>query len=342
MRCTSHRRPIFRASPATGSGTDEATSPAYWARHAREPVRFADGVKTLTASAPSILLEVGPGVTLSTLALQTVRDLVGRTFGSLPDASAPTADEETMLSALGKLWVSGVAPDWASVGDGSRSRVSLPTYPFERRRHWIEAPVRGAASSAPAFSSPPAIVSVEAETAAVSLAGSGQAQEAEMDGIRESIAEILQDVSGETVDPAATVTFLELGFDSLLLSQVAQQIQRRLKVKIAFRQLLGDLSTIHALERFIRAEAPAAVKRPVATSAPAVATAVISPPAAAFVPPPIGLDGTNAGVAEIMRAQMEAMSSLIQGQLDALKRLGSSDSVIVAAGSGSPGDCVCF
>ena len=99
--------------------TDEATSPAYWARHAREPVRFADGVKTLTAPAPSILLEVGPGVTLSTLALQTVRDLVGRTFGSLPDASAPTADEETMLSALGKLWVSGVAPDWASVADGS-------------------------------------------------------------------------------------------------------------------------------------------------------------------------------------------------------------------------------
>ncbi len=157
-----------------------------------------------------------------------------------------------------------------------------------------------------------------------------------MDGIRESIAEILQDVSGETVDPAATLTFLELGFDSLLLSQVAQQIQRRLKVKIAFRQLLGDLSTIHALERFIRAEAPAAVKRPVATSAPAAATAVVSPPAPAFAPPPTGLGGTNAGVAEIMRAQMEAMSSLIQGQLDALKRLGSSDSVIVAAGSGSP------
>ena len=44
-----------------------------------------------------------------------------------------------------------------------------------------------------------------------------------MDGIRESIAEILQDVSGETIDPAATLTFLELGFDSLLLSQVAQQ-----------------------------------------------------------------------------------------------------------------------
>ncbi len=139
---------------------EEATSPAYWARHAREPVRFAAGVKTLAASSRSILLEVGPGVTLSTFALQTARDLTGRVFGSLPEAGAQLGDEETMLAALGKLWVNGVGPDWASVADGPRTRVSLPTYPFERRRHWIDAPVRGVASPVPAFSSPPAIASI--------------------------------------------------------------------------------------------------------------------------------------------------------------------------------------
>jgi amino acid adenylation domain-containing protein len=315
---------------------EEATSPAYWARHAREPVRFAAGIKTLASSGRSILLEVGPGVTLSTLALQTARDLAGRVFGSLPEAGAQLGDEETMLAALGKLWVNGVTPDWASVADGPRTRVSLPTYPFERRRHWIDAPVRGAANPAPAFSSPPAIASVQGDTATVSLAGPRQTQEAEMDGISESIAEILQDVSGETVDPAATLTFLELGFDSLLLSQVAQQIQRRLKVKIAFRQLLGDLSTIPALERFIRAEAPVEVKGPAAKAAPGVPTAVISAPETALVAPPPILDGTNTGIAAIMRAQVEAMSNLIQGQLDALKRLGSSDSVVVATELGSP------
>jgi amino acid adenylation domain-containing protein len=314
---------------------EEATSPAYWARHAREPVRFAAGIKTLACSGRSILLEVGPGLTLSTLALQTARDLAGRIFGSLPEAGAQLGDEETMLAALGKLWVNGVAPDWASVADGPRTRVSLPTYPFERRRHWIDAPVRGAANPAPAFSSPPAIASVQADTAAVSLAESRQTQEAEMDGIREAIAEILQDVSGETIDPAATLTFLELGFDSLLLSQVAQQIQRRLKVKIAFRQLLGDLSTIPALERFIRAEAPAEVKRLVATAAPVAAAAIIRAPETAFVTPPPRVNETDTGVAAIMRAQVEAMSGLIQGQLDALKRLGLSDSVVVAVESGS-------
>ena len=145
-----------------------------------------------------------------------------------------------------------------------------------------------------------------------------------MDGIREAIAEILQDVSGETVDPASTATFLQLGFDSLLLSQVAQQIQRRLNVKVAFRQLLGDLSTIPALERFISAEAPAAVKRPAPAAVPAAAMpATSTAPATAMVPANSG--GRNGrGIAAIMRAQVEAMSSLIQRQLDTLKGLGLS------------------
>ena len=118
--------------------------------------------------------------------------------------------------------------------------------------------------------------------------------------------------------------------NSLLLSQVAQQIQRRLSVKIAFRQLLGDLSTIPALERFIRAEAPATVKRPAPTAAPAAATAChgTAPATASVSRLPARMEGTDAGVAAIMRAQVEAMSSLIQGQLETLKRLGLSDSAV--------------
>ena len=296
---------------------EEAISPAYWARHAREPVRFAAAVKTLSQSTPSVLLEVGPGVSLSTLALQTVRGLAGRILSSLPEASAQSGDEETMLSALGKLWVNGVTPDWAAVENASRSRVSLPTYPFERRRHWIDAPPRGAAVSsernvAPAFSS-------AQEEIGQTRPAPAQNMGVEMDGIREGVAEILRDVSGETIDPAATATFLELGFDSLLLSQVAQQLQRRFSVKVAFRQLLGDLSTIPALERFIRAEAPASAKRP--TMGPALGAAA---PVLTSAPAPAQLKGPDAGVADIMRAQVEAMSSLIQRQLDTLKGLGLS------------------
>ena len=314
---------------------EEARSPAYWARHARDPVLFAAGIKTLRASGEPILLEVGPGAGLSALALQTARDLGDRIFSSLPEASDQSADEETMLSALGKLWVNGVAPDWAGIEDGPRSRVSLPTYPFERRRHWIDPPIRGAVGASPAISSaPPTIALVNAETTEVAPANLGQRQEtwAQMDGIRQAIAEILQDISGETVDPASTATFLQLGFDSLLLSQVAQQIQRRLNVKVAFRQLLGDLSTIPALERFISAEAPAAVKRPAPAAVPAAATPATSTAPATAMVPPAPADLTDLGVAGIMRAQVDAMSSLIQRQLDTLKGLGLPGGAVAPLG----------
>ena len=321
---------------------EEVTSPEYWARHAREPVQFAAGIKTLIASRAPILLEVGPAAGLPSLALQTARDLAGRTFVSLPDASAPSADEETILSALGKLWVGGVAPKWAGIEDGPRWRVSLPSYPFERRRHWIDAPVRNDASAAPAFSSAsPPIAPIPAALPEVAPTGLRQRMDTGtgMDGIREAIVEILQDVSGETVDPASTATFLELGFDSLLLSQVAQRIQRRLSVKIAFRQLLGDLSTITALERFIGTEAPATVKRPPAAVAP-----VMTMPATGVAPGTAVLERSEQGVAEIMRAQVEAMSNLIQSQLDTLKGLGLSGGaatgpgrVVAGASTAQPG-----
>ena len=259
-----------------------------------------------------------------------------------PTQAPRSADEETILSALGKLWVGGVAPEWAGIEDGPRWRVSLPSYPFERRRHWIDAPVRNDASAAPAFSSAsPPIAPIPAALPEVAPTGLRQRMDTGtgMDGIREAIVEILQDVSGETVDPASTATFLELGFDSLLLSQVAQRIQRRLSVKIAFRQLLGDLSTITALERFIGTEAPATVKRPPAAVAP-----VMTMPATGVAPGTAVLERSEQGVAEIMRAQVEAMSNLIQSQLDTLKGLGLSGGaatgpgrVVAGASTAQPG-----
>ena len=119
----------------------EATDPEYWVRHLRETVRFSDGLQTLTAGDATVLLEVGPGRTLATLARQQ---------GGAPTValtSMPSPDETVeaapfMLGALGKLWIAGVAVDWARLHEGeARRRVALPTYPFERQRHWIDARV---------------------------------------------------------------------------------------------------------------------------------------------------------------------------------------------------------
>jgi acyl transferase domain-containing protein len=120
---------------------EEATDPGYWTRQLRHTVRFADGVRTLLADGPRVLLEVGPGATLATLARLNVGAQEGApdTFTSMRRPDEATSDMTFQLSALGRLWTKGVDVDWeAYYGSEERRRVSLPTYPFERTRHFIE------------------------------------------------------------------------------------------------------------------------------------------------------------------------------------------------------------
>jgi acyl transferase domain-containing protein/acyl carrier protein len=125
----------------------QATSPAYWARQLREPVRFADGLRPLLANPDSILLEVGPGQTLTSLARRHAArqdaHVVAATLRR-PQESRP--DHAVALESLGRLWAAGVPVEWSGVHSGrSRRRLHLPLYPFERRRYWADAEEAGPA-----------------------------------------------------------------------------------------------------------------------------------------------------------------------------------------------------
>jgi acyl transferase domain-containing protein len=126
----------------------QATDPAYWVNHLRHPVRFHDGIRTLTEDESRVLLEVGPGRTLATLARQASP---GRA-GILASGRAPQeegSDLADAAGALGRLWLAGVEPDWPRYYSGQRrQRVPLPTYPFERKRFWIEPQKRAEAVKA--------------------------------------------------------------------------------------------------------------------------------------------------------------------------------------------------
>jgi malonyl CoA-acyl carrier protein transacylase len=117
----------------------EAMDPGYWTRHLRATVRFADGIFRLLADLPAgtVLLEVGPGRTLSRLVRSQA---VGRTvLASLPQADSQESGPAALLHTLGRLWLLGVEIDWpAFQGEERRRRIPLPTYPFQRRRHWVE------------------------------------------------------------------------------------------------------------------------------------------------------------------------------------------------------------
>ncbi len=123
-------------SNLTGSWikSSEVTEPGYWARHLRETVRFADGARTLLSD--SIMLEVGPGRSLCSIVKTIDREIA---INSLPSASEQKSASESLMAAVAKLWLAGVPIDWQGYyANETRHRLPLPTYPFERRRYWVD------------------------------------------------------------------------------------------------------------------------------------------------------------------------------------------------------------
>jgi acyl transferase domain-containing protein len=121
---------------------EECTSAAYWGKHLRQPVRFCENLQELLRVPGVILLEVGPGQTLTTLArVQASTDRSRAFLSSLRTSQQSIPDYEHFLDVLGQLWLNGVEPAWPSLHAGERRiRCALPTYPFEKRRYWIGLP----------------------------------------------------------------------------------------------------------------------------------------------------------------------------------------------------------
>jgi acyl transferase domain-containing protein/acyl carrier protein len=119
----------------------QTCDPAYWVRQMREPVRFAEGIATLLKGEDSFFLEVGPGLTLTSFVRQQAGPGKGRVATNcLPGLGGRGSDQGLMLEALGRLWLAGVKVDWRGFyARERRRRLALPTYPFERKRYWIEA-----------------------------------------------------------------------------------------------------------------------------------------------------------------------------------------------------------
>ncbi|WP_394823180.1 type I polyketide synthase [Pendulispora albinea] len=119
-------------------------SPDYFARQAREPVRFAAGVETLREGGAAIFVEVGPQPALLALGRQCWPE--GGVW--LPSLRKGKDGWQTVLGSLGALYVRGHEVGWErAFGDGPRRRVVLPTYPFQRKRHWLDGAERHMPSS---------------------------------------------------------------------------------------------------------------------------------------------------------------------------------------------------
>ncbi|WP_190086326.1 type I polyketide synthase [Streptomyces longisporoflavus] len=171
--------PIVSTLTGTRATADELTSPDYWVRHVRDSVRFADAVGTLTDEGVTTFVEVGPGGTLAALGLGCAPDAV-----FLPALRAERPEEAALVTAVAALHTRGVAVDWAAyfAGSGAR-RVDLPTYAFQHRRYWMDAPA-SVAEAAPNADEARFWAAVESEEATALAASLGITDDGATDSLR--------------------------------------------------------------------------------------------------------------------------------------------------------------
>jgi phthiocerol/phenolphthiocerol synthesis type-I polyketide synthase E len=136
-RLSSPKIPYLSCVTGRWIQAEEVTTTSYWARQLRMPVLFAEMLHNVTVEPERIMLEVGPGSTLTEL-VSDQRQKSLFVISSLPPQNGAQTEMECLLSALGNLWEAGIRVNWDALQkDSPPRRVPLPTYPFQRRRFWM-------------------------------------------------------------------------------------------------------------------------------------------------------------------------------------------------------------
>lgn len=244
VKLNAPRIPIISTVTAEWLKDDEAVSSSYWSDHLRATVRFAQAVKFAWQDADRVMLEVGPRTTATTLARQQSSDPKKQTaVSSLTDSAGNGNELAQLLKAVGGLWQSGVLIDWKKFYEREeRHRISMPTYAFERIRHWVD-PVAMVADGGRAITS----TTIEAP-----VPNSGDANLSPKEALIAQIKHLLEESSGlELAEASNEETFLEMGLDSLFLTQVATSLSKKFGVKISFRQLNEEVPNLDKLADYI-------------------------------------------------------------------------------------------
>lgn len=223
--------PVLSDMTGAPASAAELTTPAYWAQHLRRTVRFDEVLNQLLDDPARVLIEVGPGRALGTLARRhPAWQPSSQAVHSLPHPTDPTTELHTLLTAAGRLWLSGVALSWPGLHSGQRRRrVPLPTYPFERQRYVVDppdTPQRGAGP--PPVEHPPAPPDVD------------ESDHHEL-GVRAPLgtatqrflAGALEQLLGGQIE--LYDNFFDLGGDSLIANQLVRMIRDELGSTLQMR-----------------------------------------------------------------------------------------------------------
>ncbi|MBO4208787.1 type I polyketide synthase, partial [Micromonospora echinofusca] len=274
------RSPFVSCVTGTWIRAEEATDPHYWARHLRQTVRFADALRTVLADPDRVLLEVGPGRALTAL-------VPGQRLAPTPTAVASLGhprdrlpDTAHLMAAAGRLWQAGVTVDWPALHTARPARrVSLPGYPFQRRRYWVEP---GVTTGVPDADGPDDAVGTPVGAAA-GTDGPADADEP-ADGHlgprterERQVAQVWCDLLG--VDRiGVTDDLFDCGAHSLMITQAARELRRLGAPQLTARDVLAS-PTVAGLAALIEATVTGRPLIEVQASGPDLAAEVVLDPA---------------------------------------------------------------
>lgn len=232
------RKPIVSTVTGQFLSDAEAMDPFYWTTHLRKTVMFSAALEFILRMENPVLLECGPGNTCTTLAWQHPAE---HTFTAI--ASMEGKDDAkscaSLMTALGKLWKSGLSPDWEALYPARQPILQdLPTYSYHKKRFWAD-PAQPVANPLP-------------------TENTNNLTAMRNPKIIEKIKHILEEASGiEMGSVTADMSFIEIGLDSLLLTQLALTFRKEFSLPLTFRQLNEDLSTIGSLAAYLERNLPA-------------------------------------------------------------------------------------
>lgn len=235
----------------------QATSADYWASHLRSTVMFSDAAALLLSEhAEKAFLEMGPGNAAATFIRQqpTAKNNVVLSTLDLPknDESA----YHTVFKSIGQLWLNGFELDWSSFYQAEKRNIltELPTYAFNRSLYWVNRPENNSSNTANLFlnyttNHPSTVVPQEHQPNKLMR----------KESLINQIKEILENTSGiEMQGVSNQATFIEMGLDSLLLTQIALALKKNFNLPITFRQLNEEFSNLDTLAAYFDAQLPEA------------------------------------------------------------------------------------
>ncbi|WP_225912764.1 non-ribosomal peptide synthetase/type I polyketide synthase [Nostoc flagelliforme] len=224
----------------------EIPDASYWRRHLREPVQFAAGMNTLAEQGDKVFLEIGPRPTLSGMGKRCLPN-VKSTW--LPSLQHGQDDWQVLLNSLGILDTQGVEVNWVGYDrDYQRHKISLPTYPFQRKRYWFESDEGRNVNSMDLKNSDTQLVKPQLNTFRKTIH-----KDTIISQLRNLVAGLLQTDWSE-IDVYAP--FLEMGADSIVLIEAVRTIENTFGIKVTIRQMFEELTNIDRLASYIEQNQP--------------------------------------------------------------------------------------